>query len=79
MNTQGSQLTIERANAADVAAAIRQFAPAAKAVVGMSLGGLTTIALSAEAPELVRKIVLVDVLPGIKVRRSRHITDFVNG
>jgi len=30
----------------------------------MSLGGLTAIALSAEAPELVRKIVLVDVLPG---------------
>jgi pimeloyl-ACP methyl ester carboxylesterase len=66
-------------NAADVAAAIRQLAPAAKAVVGMSLGGLTTIALSALAPELVRKIVLVDVLPGIKAQRSRHITDFVNG
>jgi pimeloyl-ACP methyl ester carboxylesterase len=66
-------------NAVDVAAAIRQLAPAAKAVIGMSLGGLTTIALSAEAPELVRKIVLVDVLPGIKAQRSRHITDFVNG
>jgi pimeloyl-ACP methyl ester carboxylesterase len=66
-------------NAADVAVAISQFAPAAKAVVGMSLGGLTTIALSAKAPELVRKIVLVDVLPGIKAQRSRHITDFVNG
>ena len=29
--------------------------------------------------ELVRKIVLVDVLPGIKGQRARHITDFVNG
>jgi pimeloyl-ACP methyl ester carboxylesterase len=66
-------------NAADVAAAIRQLAPAAKAVIGMSLGGLTAIALSAEAPELVRKIVLVDVLPGMKAQRARHITDFVNG
>ncbi len=66
-------------NAADVAAAIRQFAPAAKAVVGMSLGGLTAIALSAQAPELVRKIVLVDVLPGVTAQRSQHITDFVNG
>src|ERR1700678_3722665 len=73
-------------NAVDVAAAIRQLAPDAKAVIGMSLGGLTAIALSAEAPELVRKIVLVDVLPGIvdvlpgiKAQRSRHITDFVNG
>ncbi len=66
-------------NAADVAAAVRQLAPAAKAVIGMSLGGLTAIALSAEAPDLVRKIVLVDVLPGIKGQRAQHITDFVNG
>ncbi len=66
-------------NAADVAAAIRHLAPEARAVVGMSLGGLTTIALTQEAPELVRKVVLVDVLPGIKGERAKHITDFVNG
>ena len=66
-------------NAVDVAAAIRQLAPAAKAVIGMSLGGLTAIALAAQAPELVRKIVLVDVLPGIKAQRAQHITDFVTG
>jgi pimeloyl-ACP methyl ester carboxylesterase len=66
-------------NAVDVAAAIRQLAPAAAAVVGMSLGGLTAIALAAEAPELVRKIVLVDVLPGIKAQWAQHITDFVTG
>ncbi len=66
-------------NAVDVAAAIRQLAPAAKAVIGMSLGGLTAIALSAESPELVRKIVLVDVLPGIKAQRAQHITNFVTG
>jgi pimeloyl-ACP methyl ester carboxylesterase len=69
-------------NAADVAAAIRQLVPAtpgAQAVIGMSLGGLTAIALAAEAPELVRKLVLVDVLPGIKPQRARHITDFVAG
>jgi pimeloyl-ACP methyl ester carboxylesterase len=66
-------------NAVDVAAAIRVLAPSAKAVVGMSLGGLTTIALSAEAPDLFRTIVLVDVLPGLKARRSQHIGDFTNG
>ena len=66
-------------NAADVAAAIRQLAPAAQAVIGMSLGGLTAIALAAEAPQLVRKLVLVDVLPGIKPQRAKHITDFVAG
>lgn len=68
-----------QASAVDVAAAIRQLAPAARAVVGMSYGGLTAIALSAEAPELVRKLVLVDVLPGIKPEHARHIADFVNG
>ncbi|HEX5294438.1 MAG TPA: alpha/beta hydrolase [Streptosporangiaceae bacterium] len=66
-------------NAVDVAAAVRQLAPRARAVVGMSLGGLTTIALTAAAPELVRKVVLVDIVPGTKPGRSRHITDFVNG
>jgi pimeloyl-ACP methyl ester carboxylesterase len=68
-----------RGNGVDVAAAIRSLAPAARAVVGMSLGGLTTIALGAEAPELVRKIVLVDVLPGLKARRAQHITAFIGG
>jgi pimeloyl-ACP methyl ester carboxylesterase len=66
-------------NAVDVAVAIRALAPDARAVVGMSLGGLTAIELSAEAPDLVRKLVLVDVLPGLKTRRSQHIGDFVNG
>ncbi len=66
-------------NAVDVATAVRHLAPAAQAVVGMSLGGLTTIALTREAPELVRKVILVDVLPGIKGARAKHITDFING
>jgi pimeloyl-ACP methyl ester carboxylesterase len=66
-------------NAADVAAAVRQLAPDARAVIGMSLGGLTAIALSAAAPELVRTLVLVDVLPGLKARRAAHIAAFVNG
>lgn len=68
-----------RGNAVDVAAVVRHLAPAARAVVGMSLGGLTAIALAAEAPELVRKLVLVDVVPGIDGARAQHITDFVNG
>jgi pimeloyl-ACP methyl ester carboxylesterase len=75
---QEGQLDVQ-ANAVDVATVIRQLAPAAQAVVGMSFGGLTTIALSAEAPELVRKVVLVDVLPGVKPQRAQHISDFVNG
>jgi len=66
-------------DAVDVAAVVRQVAPAAKAVVGMSLGGLTTIALANEAPELVREVVLVDVVPGITGARSEHIIDFLHG
>jgi pimeloyl-ACP methyl ester carboxylesterase len=45
----------------------------------MSYGGLTTIALTETVPELVRKIVLVDVLPGLNAEHARHIVDFVNG
>jgi pimeloyl-ACP methyl ester carboxylesterase len=45
----------------------------------MSLGGLTTIALTGVAPELARKVVLVDVTPGVTPAKSKMITDFVNG
>ena len=51
-------------NAAAVAPVIEAQAPRAAAVVGMSLGGLTTIALAADRPGLVRRAVLVDVTPG---------------
>jgi pimeloyl-ACP methyl ester carboxylesterase len=65
--------------AADVAVAVKALAPQAAAVVGMSLGGMTTLALYAHAPELVRRIVLVDVLPSVSADKARLITDFVNG
>jgi pimeloyl-ACP methyl ester carboxylesterase len=68
-----------RTNAEDVAVAIRELAPDARAVVGMSLGGLTTIALTDVAPELVRKVVLVDVTPGISPTHAKLITDFIDG
>ncbi len=73
-----SQLSA-RSNAEDVAVAIRQLAPNAAAVVGMSLGGLTTIALTGVAPELARRVVLVDVTPGVTAAKSKMISDFVNG
>src|SRR5262249_14239187 len=49
---------------AAVAPVIEAHAPRAAAVVGMSLGGLTTIALAADRPDLIRRAVLVDVTPG---------------
>jgi pimeloyl-ACP methyl ester carboxylesterase len=66
-------------NAADVARVIQEHAPDALGVVGMSLGGLTTLALSRDWPQLVRKMVLVDITPGVNQEKTKQITDFVNG
>jgi len=65
--------------AGDVARAIRVLAPEARGVVGMSLGGMTSIALAAQAPELVRTLTLVDVTPGVDGPKSHAIAAFVNG
>ncbi len=65
--------------ARDVAVAIRQLAPEARMVVGMSLGGLTALALAAQDPDLVRKLVLVDVTPGVNQEKGSSIAAFVNG
>lgn len=67
------------ANAADLASVIATHAPAADLVVGMSLGGLTAIALAAAAPELVRRLVLVDITPGVTGDKAKAIHDFVRG
>lgn len=66
-------------NAGDVAAVVARLAPNATAVVGMSLGGLTALALLSHHPELVRKLVLVDITPGVTPSKARGIVDFVNG
>jgi pimeloyl-ACP methyl ester carboxylesterase len=68
-----------RENARDVAIAIRELAPDARAVVGMSLGGLTSIALTTAAPELVRRLVLVDVTPGVDRDKAAPIAQFIAG
>ena len=65
--------------ARDVAAAIRDLAPAARAIVGMSLGGLITIALYAHAPELVRRMALIDITPGVNSEKSKAIRAFIHG
>jgi pimeloyl-ACP methyl ester carboxylesterase len=68
-----------RTNAADVATAIRALAPAAGGVVGMSLGGITSLALADQAPDLVRALVLVDVTPGVTGAHATAIRAFVQG
>jgi len=66
-------------NALDVAAAVRALAPRARAVVGMSLGGLTSIRLAARHPELVRRLVVVDVTPGTDHAKAEPIIAFISG
>jgi pimeloyl-ACP methyl ester carboxylesterase len=68
-----------RQNAVDVAVALRSLAPDAGLVVGMSLGGLTAIALATHAPELVRKLALIDVTPGVDRDKAAPIAQFIAG
>ena len=66
-------------NGRDLATVIAELAPEARGVVGMSLGGVSSLALAAHAPELVRALVLVDVTPGVNAEKAAPITNFVNG
>ncbi|MEA2274415.1 MAG: hypothetical protein QOI98_3123, partial [Solirubrobacteraceae bacterium] len=68
-----------QSNAEDVAVAVRALAPNASAVIGMSLGGMTTLALAKVAPELVRRMVLVDITPGVDGEKSSVIRAFIDG
>lgn len=67
------------ANAEDIAVVIRELAPNAELVVGMSLGGMTSVALAGHAPELVRRLALVDVTPGVDGPKAQQIANFING
>jgi pimeloyl-ACP methyl ester carboxylesterase len=66
-------------NARAVAAVVRELAPEALAVVGMSLGGLTALAVTLDAPELVRRLVLVDVTPGVDRDKASAVISFIAG
>lgn len=65
-------------NAEAVEPAVRELAPDAELVVGMSLGGLTALRLAVTSPELVRKLVLVDVTPSAPERHT-EMTDAQKG
>jgi pimeloyl-ACP methyl ester carboxylesterase len=67
------------AMADDVAKVVERFAPEARAVVGMSLGGATSIALAARHPHLVRRLLLVDITPGVTSDKTTDIAAFLSG
>jgi len=68
-----------RAFADDVAVMVREHAPHARAVVGMSLGGLTALELTVVAPELVRRLAMIDVTPGADREKTSDIVAFLAG
>lgn len=68
-----------RHNARDIEVVVRALAPDARMVVGMSLGGMTSLALADRAPDLVRRLVLVDVTPGVDGPKAQQITAFIDG
>lgn len=65
-------------NAEAVEPVVRDLAPDADLVVGMSLGGLTALRLAVNAPDLVRRLVLVDVTPSAP-ERHQQMTDAQKG
>lgn len=54
-----------RTLAADVVAALENWAAEPQVLVGQSLGGLTAAAVASARPDLVRELIIVDITPGI--------------
>ena len=65
-------------NAEAVAPLMESVTPAARCVIGMSLGGATTIRLTAQHPDLCRRAVFVDVTPQIN-DQSRQLSTAERG
>jgi esterase len=68
-----------RTNAATIASALEGVVHDAVLLVGMSLGGLTANALAASRPDLVRRMVVIDVTPGVDRDKAKEIHDFIAG
>ncbi|MGH3562124.1 MAG: alpha/beta fold hydrolase [Mycobacterium sp.] len=64
-----------RRNATTLRPVLDELASHADLVVGMSLGGLTAIALATAAPGLVRELVLIDVTPSALQRHTELTAD----
>ncbi len=67
------------ANADDIAVVIAALCPTPIPVVGMSLGGMTALALTDLHPEVVSQLVLVDVTPGVDGVKAQQIVAFIDG
>ncbi len=63
----------------DVAVVAAELAPDARLVVGMSLGGLTSMELAVQHASLVRELLMVDITPGVNQQKAKAVIDFVDG
>jgi pimeloyl-ACP methyl ester carboxylesterase len=68
---------LPRTMAVPVAEVMRTLPQPLDLIVGMSLGGLTAIALAAAHPESIRGLAVVDASPGVQPHQAREVTDFV--
>ncbi|MGW9020106.1 alpha/beta fold hydrolase [Leucobacter chromiiresistens] len=66
--------------AADVAAVLDARVTDPVALVGHSLGGLTAALVAAARPHLVRRVILIDITPGVSPRRDAGaVHEFIRG
>jgi pimeloyl-ACP methyl ester carboxylesterase len=65
--------------AGDVAHVMRELAPKASSLTGMSLGGLTALCVIASDPSLAARLALIDVTPGVNHEKAEPILSFIQG
>lgn len=65
--------------AQDVQHIVAELAPEAACVAGMSLGGLTALMLADLQPQLVRRLMLIDITPGVNRAKAEPILEFIGG
>jgi len=65
--------------ARDIALAVHDLAPTARLVAGMSLGGLAALCLASDRPDLVARLAMVDVTPGIDGARAESMFALLSG
>ena len=63
----------------DMVEVIGELAPNASGAAGMSLGGLTALFLADKSPELVKRLMLVDITPGVNRAKAEPILEFISG
>ncbi len=66
-------------NAETVAEALASIIDRPVVLVGMSLGGLTANRLAALVPDMIERLVVVDITPGVTQDKAKEIHDFIAG